>query len=65
MCLTAGLRVAACPMLKFIIHLKVGRSLKMHFLQTSLLKALTKPGAGSTLYWCWPQLSLDSRLSGT
>lgn len=45
-CLTVGLRVAACPMLKFITHLKIRRSLKMHFLQTSLLKALIKPEDG-------------------
>nr|KAF6267740.1 hypothetical protein mMyoMyo1_006579 [Myotis myotis] len=51
-------------MLKFIIHLKIRRSLKMHFLQTSLLKALIKPEDGFTLCWCWPQLSSDNHLSG-
>jgi hypothetical protein len=48
-CLTAGsagLRVSASPMLRFIIHLKTRGNLRMFFLRTSSPKSLTKSEDG-------------------
>lgn len=50
-CLTVGSRAAACPMLRFIIRLKTRGSLRTHFLQTSLPKALTRPEDGMLLFF--------------
>lgn len=48
--LTVGLKVEACLMPKYIIHLKRRENLRMLFLLTLLLKALTKPEDGKYLF---------------
>lgn len=65
-CLTVGSRVEVCPMPRFIIRLRARESLRMLFLQTSLLKASIKPEDGMSFlffgYFCWFYFKSDNRL---